>query len=297
MLSIFREPEPLQDQGKQDAKFSPIVYYLDMRLTDLKNPFNAPIYHEKTLSSTMNEARRLAGQNAVSGTVVCADFQEAGRGRQGRPWFIDQAGNLMFTIFLRYGEAVSIPKALTLRTGLAVSLALEDFAPELRGAVYVKWPNDVMIGLRPTQAASKVAGILLETDGNSVFTGIGVNITQEEFPEVFRSKAAGLVQFLPDLPENARFILLEKILARLHEEINPSPESGNSSENGYCWRDILLSRLYKKGETVVFAEGAADSSRLITGILSGLGSEGELLIIPEGEKNERSFTVGELRVY
>ena len=268
-----------------------------MRLLDLKNPFNAPVYHEETLSSTMNEARRLAGQNAASGTVICTDFQEAGRGRQGRPWHIDQAGNLMFTILLRYDNAGSIPKALTLRTGLAVSLAMEDFAPELKGDVFVKWPNDVMIFSHRTQAAGKVAGILLETDGSNVFAGIGVNITQREFPEAFRSKAASLVQFLPELPENARFILLEKILVRLYEEIASLAQSNLSRINNVSWREVLLSRLYKKGEIVVFAEGAADSTKLIKGILSGIGPDGELLIIPEGEKNVKSFTAGELRVY
>jgi len=268
-----------------------------MRLLDLKNPFNAPVYHEETLSSTMNEVRRLAEQNAASGTVICADFQEAGRGRQGRLWHIDQAGNLMFSILLRFDNTGSIPQALTLRTGLAVSLALEDFASGLKGDVYVKWPNDVMIVSRKAQAAGKVAGILLETDGSNVFTGIGVNITQREFPEAFQSKAASLVQFLPDLPRNARFILLEKILARLYGEIAYPAESNHSRKNNVSWREALLSRLYKKGETVVFAEGAADSSRLISGVLSGIGRGGELLIIPEGEEKERSFTVGELRVY
>jgi hypothetical protein len=86
--------------------------------------------------------------------------------------------------------------------------------------------------------------------------------------------------------------LLEKILSRLYEEIEKPLPAGTGS-----WHERLLDRLYKKGETVTFAEGAADSKDTIEGILSGLGPGGELLIIPNGEEKERSFITGELRVY
>ena len=264
-----------------------------MRLLDIENPFGAPLYHEETVPSTFDAARILAGKSEVHGTVICADFQEAGRGRQKRPWAADRGKNLMFTILLRYGDLSSIPKALTLKTGLAVSLAIEDSFPSLEAAVQIKWPNDVMI------ASRKVAGILTEADGKNVFIGVGVNVAQEEFPEEYRSKAGSIIQFCPDLGENARFILLEKILLRLYEEI----EKPNASQLG-SWQERLTGRLYKKGETVTFAEGSSanepigsESGSVVEGILSGLGPGGELLIIPKGEEKERAFVTGELRVY
>ena len=189
----------------------------------------------------------------------------------------------MFTILLRYGEISAIPKAITLKTGLAVSLAVEDLAPALSGQVLVKWPNDVMVGSR------KVAGILTESDGNNVYIGVGVNVAQREFPEEYRSKAGSIIQACPDLDENARFVLLEKILFRLYEEIETALNE--------TWRERILQRLYKSGETVGFAEGAAGSGNLVEGVLSGLGLNGELLIIPKGEKKERAFVTGELLVY
>ena len=257
-----------------------------MKLLPLKNPFNAPIFHEETVSSTMDTVRVLAGQNEAHGTVICADFQEAGRGRLSRSWVTDHGDNLMFSVLLRYGEFSSVPKALTLRTGLAVSLALEDLVPALCGSVKIKWPNDIMIFSR------KAAGILTEGDGKNVYIGIGVNVAQKEFPPEFRSKAVSLIQALPEgspaLNEGARFILLENILSRLHSEIE---------KPGDNWQERLLARLYKKGEPVSFAEGAADSEKLITGTLSGIGPDGELLIIPRGEQKARSYVTGELKVY
>ena len=262
-----------------------------MKTLDLKNPFGARIYHEDTVSSTFDIARDLAANGEKHGTVITADFQEAGRGRHNRSWAAERARNLMFTIMLRFGDISSIPKALTLKTGLAVSLAIEDLAPPLAGQVLVKWPNDVMIYSGKMRAAFKAAGILTEGDGNNVYIGIGVNVAQKEFPEECRSKAGSIIQVCPDLDESARFVLLEQILSRLYMEI----ETG--SEQNETWRNRLSKRLYKKGENVTFVEGTAGSGRLVEGTLSGIGPDGELLIIPRGEKTETAFVTGELLVY
>jgi len=258
-----------------------------MKLLELNNPFGAPVYHEETVSSTFDLARCLAEQGEPHGTVVTADFQKTGRGRLNRPWVTERGKSLMFTILLHYAGASSIPNAITLRTGLAVSLAVEDLAPALiGGSVQVKWPNDVMINAR------KAAGILTEANGETVYIGVGVNVAQQEFPEQYRLKAGSIIHSFPALAGNARFVLLEKILSRFYQEIESPPPS--SAET---WRERLLDRLYKKGETVTFAEGAADSKNLVEGVLYGLGPEGELLIIPKGEEKARSFINGELRVY
>ena len=261
-----------------------------MKKLEIKNPFGASVYHEETVSSTFDAARTLAGNNEGHGTVIMADFQQAGRGRLKRAWAAGRGENLLFTVLLRYADFAAIPRALTLRTGLAVSLAIEEQFPSLAGQVLVKWPNDIMINSR------KIVGILVETDGNTAYIGVGVNIAQTEFPVEYRSKAGSIIQFVPELEGDQRFELLGKILFQLHEEIETP--SGN-------WRERLVKRLYKKGETVTFAQGINDTLNLegtepaclITGILSGFGEDGELLIIPEGEKEEKAFITGELRVY
>jgi len=256
-----------------------------MKILNINNPFDAPIYHEENVSSTFDVSRSLAGEGKPHGTVITADFQEAGRGRAKRPWAAEQGKSLLFTVLLRFGDSSSIPKALTLRTGLAVSLAIADLVPSLADQVTVKWPNDIMIGHR------KVAGILTEWDGKAAYIGVGVNVAQRDFPGEYATKAGSIIQVFPDLGENARFILLENILSRLYVEI----EGHGTLQT--AWRERLDKRLYKRGETVTFLPGAADSGLVVEGILSGIGPDGELLIIPEGGGTERAFASGELQVY
>jgi BirA family biotin operon repressor/biotin-[acetyl-CoA-carboxylase] ligase len=251
------------------------------------NPFGAPVYYADTVSSTMDESRRLAEQGLPHGTVITADFQEAGRGRiRGRPWKAVGGKNLFFTLLLRYPNIEAVPQAITLKTGLAIALAVEDLAPPLAGTVQVKWPNDIMIG------GKKIAGILTEGDGMRVFIGIGVNVAQTEFPAELQAKAGSIALALgAALPAESRFDLLEKILARLYAELAVS-------ENGSApWRERLAERLYRRGEQVCFIEGAADSGKEVRGRLAGIGDGGELLIVPDGETEERAFVTGELRVY
>ena len=52
-------------------------------------------------------------------------------------------------------------------------------------------------------------------------------------------------------------------------------------------------RLYKKGESVNFIEGGAESGSSHTGRLAGIGPGGELLI--EGNTEISSFITGELK--
>jgi len=273
------------------------------QLINLKNPFNAPIYHEETVSTTFDVARNLAESNAPSGTVISADFQNTGRGSRNRPWSAARGKNLLFTVLLRYDDVQSIPKAITLRTGLAVSLAIEDFAPALQGRTRLKWVNDVMIvpamtadNSAPLQTPFKTAGILTESDGKCVFIGIGVNVLQQDFPEDFRNKAGSLIHVVPSLSENARFTLLERILSRLYAE-GLSRDSTPSSIYTAPWQERLEQRLYKKGEQVIFAPNADDSRTVVEGTLAGIGNAGELRIIPNGEMAELTFAAGELRVY
>ncbi|MDR2784377.1 MAG: biotin--[acetyl-CoA-carboxylase] ligase [Treponema sp.] len=268
------------------------------------------MYYRETVSSTMDEARQLAARGERHGTVITAGFQEAGRGRgRNRSWNADREKNLFFTILLRYAGIDAVPKALTLKTGLAVSLAIEDFAPELKGRVQVKWPNDIMLpGIRLPEkqprvnAAAKTAGILAESvvdaAGCTVYIGVGVNLAQTEFPAAIRGRAVSLLLARRALSGNGdavytgedRFRLLEKILACLYPEVN-----GGQSSAG--WRERLDARLYRHGERVRFFAGSADEGRQVEGALSGIGENGELLITADGETESRAFITGELDVY
>jgi len=235
----------------------------------------------------MEVSRLLAQNNAPHGTVIAADFQEAGRGRTlERRWEMEKGRALAFTILLRF---ITIPSALGLRTGLAAALAIEDFVPTLSGKSLIKWPNDILLPVSSSatddaESILKVAGILAEADSDSARIGIGINVSQKQMPDFLRNKATSL-SLAAGVEYNTgdRYKLLEKLLLRLHDEIESSD-----------WRERVEARLYKKGEQVCFAKGAADSVNIVTGALAGIGPEGELLITPPGETAPLAFTAGEL---
>jgi BirA family biotin operon repressor/biotin-[acetyl-CoA-carboxylase] ligase len=260
----------------------------------VKNPFSAPVYHEETVSSTMDVSRVLAGNGEPHGTVISADYQEAGRGRiRGRPWEIEKGNNLLFTILLRFPGIAAIPPAITLRTGLAVALAIEDVASALSGRVMLKWPNDVLIrGVHENGApALKVAGILTEAENGNVHIGIGINVAQKMFPAHLRDKATSIDLAVSKITGNSstdtnRLVLLEAVLVRLHDEL--------CNDSGENWKKRIEDRLYKKGEQVTFADGAADSGEIITGTIAGIGPGGLLMLMLPGETAPRPFVSGEL---
>jgi BirA family biotin operon repressor/biotin-[acetyl-CoA-carboxylase] ligase len=260
------------------------------------NPFGAPVYYRETLGSTMDEARFLASGGAAHGMVVAADYQSAGRGRSGRHWIMNPGENLSFTVILRHADT-ALPAGLTLRAGLALSLAVEDFVPDLRGRTRVKWPNDLML-TEQNGMGKKAAGILTEASSDTVFLGIGVNIAQSSFPPELADKACSIAERLGlSVEETAalaarRFELMETVLIRLRKEL----EDGEAD-----WKRRLEERLYLKGRRAAFvpgppSSGAAAAGRAVEGTLEGIGDSGELLLKPDG-KAAAAYTAGELLVY
>jgi BirA family biotin operon repressor/biotin-[acetyl-CoA-carboxylase] ligase len=271
----------------------------DMTEISLNNPFSAPVLYRETTVSAMLDIRDLAARGAPHGSVAVTDFQEAGRGRgTARSWQAEGGKNLLLALLLRYPGASSLPPAITLRTALALCLAIEHIAPPLKDRIRVKWPNDVMLPLNGAslnrapldRAYRKTAGILAEWDGQCLFLGVGVNVRQTQFPEALRNKAGSIALALgADLPPDFRFKLLEAFLEQLHAGLE------DLSTAASAWREQLEERLYLKGSRVRFLAGAADSGEPVEGLLCGLGEGGELLI--QTARGIEAFVAGELEVY
>lgn len=129
------------------------------------------IYLFGEVSSTNAVLRDLAKAGAREGTVVLAEEQTAGRGRQGQPWFSPPGVNLYASVLFR----PAIPPNAVLAFSFIASLALTDviWAEGLPAAI--KWPNDILVKRK------KVAGTLVEcaTAGDRVeyvVLGVGVNL-------------------------------------------------------------------------------------------------------------------------
>jgi BirA family transcriptional regulator, biotin operon repressor / biotin---[acetyl-CoA-carboxylase] ligase len=149
--------------------------------------FGTPHRHFRAVGSTNTVARELAEAGAPNGTVVTADEQTAGRGRQGRTWTAPADSALLFSTIVRN---LGGPRPSVLP--LAVSLAVCETAEGLRPGVEckVKWPNDVHLDSR------KLGGILIEArpqDGWAV-VGVGLNLTiaSDQFPVELRDRATSL---------------------------------------------------------------------------------------------------------
>jgi BirA family biotin operon repressor/biotin-[acetyl-CoA-carboxylase] ligase len=127
------------------------------------------------LGSTMDVAHRLAEDGAAAGTLVLADRQTAGRGRNGHAWASAAGAGIWLTLVERPTDA-SVLDILSVRLGLRVARALDPFAT---GPVRVKWPNDLYLAAGGEMG--KVGGILCEARWHGerlgwIAIGIGINL-------------------------------------------------------------------------------------------------------------------------
>src|SRR5690348_14125669 len=66
-----------------------------------RNPLGGPVVHLDVTGSTNDDARALASAGAPGGTVVVAEEQTAGRGRQGRTWVAPRGRALTLSVLVR----------------------------------------------------------------------------------------------------------------------------------------------------------------------------------------------------
>jgi BirA family transcriptional regulator, biotin operon repressor / biotin---[acetyl-CoA-carboxylase] ligase len=204
----------------------------------------SPRVHYRLTDSTNERAKELAAAGAPHGTLVTADEQSAGRGRQGRVWTAPPRSAVLMSVVLR-----DLDERLPLAAAVAVCEALP-----LRAEI--KWPNDVWIQGR------KAAGILVEgrpQEGWAVL-GIGLNVLVErdDFP--------------PELRETATSLLIEGATASVDEVLAALVERVNQwlGAPGGAVLDAWRSRDALKGERVRWPEGE--------GVAGGIDDSGALLV-------------------
>lgn len=110
-------------------------------------------------------------------SVVVTRDQRAGRGRLDRVWTAPPGEALAISVLLRVG-AVEVAERgwIPLVAGAAMADAVAAQLP--RADVWVKWPNDVLVGAPTAAGARKICGILAEvlpSDPFAVVVGAGVN--------------------------------------------------------------------------------------------------------------------------
>src|SRR5271163_630004 len=144
----------------------------------------------------------------IDGSVLLAEYQNAGRGRHGRQWFAPPRAQIALSVGVG-GSAV--PRSgwgwLPLATGVAVADALTAVCGVEAG---LKWPNDVLVD------GGKLAGILAEVavPTSVIVLGLGLNVTltAEEAPDPVATSLLMLGSSATDRNTLARCILRELAL-------------------------------------------------------------------------------------
>ena len=233
------------------------------------------VRHYGVLGSTNDEAKRLAEQGCVHGTVVWADEQTAGRGRAGRPWHSPR-GNLLASAVLR----PAAPAGVAAELGFVAAVAMGDCVAGLLpsgGRVGLKWPNDVQVD------GAKVAGLLPEAacagpDLAWLVIGAGLNLAHA--PEGLPYRATSLrAHGAAVLPEQA----LEAFLAQLARWL------GRWRSDGFApVRAAWMARAAGLGrEAAVTLAGRQER-----GVFRGLDKDGAMLL--DTADGARRITAGEV---
>ena len=162
-----------------------------LRLTSReRGRFGEFIQYFTEITSTNDEAARLAERGAPHGTAVIASSQTAGRGRFGRRWFSPAGAGLYVSVICRdrpAGPYLSLAGGVAVAEGIHEATALP---------VEIKWPNDIVVdaGLGRRR---KLAGILAEGSTSSdglqyVVLGFGINLRAAAYPSEIADRATSL---------------------------------------------------------------------------------------------------------
>ncbi len=159
------------------------------RVRASKLELGRPITYQNVTGSTNDDALAAARAGAPHGSLFVAEAQTAGRGRRGHSWFARPGEGLLFSVLLRPKLELAQMSALT----LAIGLALRDVVATLIGdAPLIKWPNDLLV------LGKKLAGVLVESQLQggrlqAVVVGVGLNVSNQVFPEELAARATSLV--------------------------------------------------------------------------------------------------------
>ncbi len=210
--------------------------------------------------STNDEAGRLARAGARHGTIVIAESQRAGRGRDGRLWQSPRGMGLYMSAVLRPPlPLVDVPPMT-----LAIGIGLCDAVRATGAHATLKWPNDLLVD------GKKLAGVLVEAQSQgtkleAVVIGIGVNIVGPVPPSLAET-AIALEQAADSQIDREAFIAavvayvehwVDRYVAMGLEEIIPA------------WTDRMA--------LGIAARATVDGNPLV-GVVWGLDDDGALLL-------------------
>jgi BirA family transcriptional regulator, biotin operon repressor / biotin---[acetyl-CoA-carboxylase] ligase len=228
--------------------------------------FGRTLHIVSQTASTNDDAKILAQRGAPEGTVLLAEQQTHGRGRQGRTFASPAGVGIYLSLIVR---PLLPPAQLPQLTFMAAVAAAEAITGVCAVPVALKWPNDVEVG------GKKVAGILTEAmlcPGGSlaVIIGIGINVNTslEQLPCALRHKVSSLALAVGSAVARAPLIAL--LLAQLERLYGIFLHTGVAP---------ILERWRHYGRMAGRRVRYATSASMQDGTAVGVDDDGALLIL------------------
>ncbi|MCL2294806.1 MAG: biotin--[acetyl-CoA-carboxylase] ligase [Spirochaetes bacterium] len=290
----------------------------------------AEIYYKETTSSTMNNARELLSQNPPTGTLVLASFQTAGKGRlEGRKWFSEKDESLMFTILIKNSDIGFALSLFPLFVGFCISGFLEkEFAiksaikwpndvlvngRKISGILCENSSGYVLCGIglncrqSPVQLGQdnqynieEVCGTDAASCARHANAGSDTlcppphSVTCKARAKRAQDRGNGvsiyeLTGVKPDINDT-----LIKLLDFMKENWNfPADRALQAkvpARRSWYWKDVVLEKLHNKGKKITFYENLHENPKAITGIIEGIGPDGELLITDDAGRTKKYYS-------
>ncbi|WP_028539165.1 biotin--[acetyl-CoA-carboxylase] ligase [Paenibacillus sp. J14] len=260
---LTRQPDKLSHAGLLHALQGAQMFGKRLKLLD-------------STPSTQEEVRRLAEEGAPHGTLVLAEEQTAGRGRQGRRWYSPPGKGVWMSLLLRPDrQPLSIAPQLTLLTAVAVCRAIR----KVTGVdVGIKWPNDILARGR------KLCGIIVESAAEDELIryavagiGIDVNLAASDIPPELEAIATSLL--IESGQRIDRTSLIGAVVKELEQLYALYIQEG-FAPIGHLWEalSVTLGR-----EIIVHTPNG-----VLQGMATGLDSSGALLLM---DQNGQHFTI------
>jgi len=262
-------------------------------------------FHYASIPSTMPIAQELVRDPAIrSGTLVIAEEQTAGRGRQQRRWETPASQALLVSYLFKAPFPVA-PGLFPMLAGLAMVRGMAAYLPPLAPYLGLKWPNDILLGTSMADA-SKAGGILSESvyqgsEAVAIIAGCGLNVLQARavLPETppgapdptsihhFLQARPALAASCPPLDRTALLIHICRQWSQLYTD--PQLTSALLLQQ---WS----AQLWTLGQAVVVQTTNAQGAPIqITGKATGVLADGQLIV--ESATGERHhFAAGDVSV-
>ncbi|MEJ2109470.1 MAG: biotin--[acetyl-CoA-carboxylase] ligase [Acidobacteriota bacterium] len=239
------------------------------------------------IDSTNREALEQAGRGVPSGTLICAEEQMSGKGREDRDWYSPPRSGLYFSLIVRPKQpekywpilthVASIALVRTLKYLIKIGTIPRDMD------IQIKWPNDVLI------SGKKCAGILLQTlnrdENRAVIIGVGIDVHKGSVPEALANETICIDDAAnAEVPRRKIMVGFLEQFQKVYSEF----EKGEHEAVLDSWK--THSNMYN-GVNVLIEEGGMQRS----GVTCGLNEMGALLVLTE-EGSIETIHAGSIRI-